>query len=168
MNAIVNVNPYWGIGANGKLLVSVPADLRRFHDLTVHQTIIYGRKTLATFPEGKPLPERENIVLSKTKGFQVEGATVCRSLEELKALLKERYSEQLWVCGGESVYKLLVPYCEKAYVTFSYTEKKADRFFPNLNRNENWIVSAIEPTVVEGRVPYRFVEYTNTKPLVLE
>lgn len=167
MNAIVNVNPQWGIGANGKLLVSVPADLRRFHDLTVHQTIIYGRKTLATFPDGRPLPERENIILSKNKGFSVEGATVCHSMDELKALLRERYSEQLWVCGGESVYKLLVPYCEKAYVTFSYTDKKADRSFPNLNRNENWIVSAIEPTVVEGRVPYRFVEYTNTKPQAL-
>ena len=90
MNAIVNVNPHWGIGAGGKLLVSVPADLRRFHDLTVHQTIIYGRKTLATFPEGKPLPERENIILSKNKGFSVEGATVCRSMEELKNLLRER------------------------------------------------------------------------------
>ena len=164
MNAIVNVNPNWGIGAGGKLLVHVPADLRRFHDLTVHQTIIYGRKTLATFPDGKPLPDRENIILSKNKGFAVEGATVCRNLEELKNVLKDRYSEQLWVCGGESVYKLLVPYCEKAFVTFNYTDKKADKFFPNLNRNENWIVTDIQPTVVEGRVPYRFVEYTNSKP----
>ena len=167
MNAIVNVSPQWGIGANGKLLVHVPADLRRFHDLTVHQTIIYGRKTLATFPEGKPLADRENIILSKHKDFTVEGATVCHGWEELRELLKQHYSEQLWVCGGESVYKLLVPYCEKAYVTFSYTDLKADKVFPNLNRNENWIVTDIQPTVIEGRVPYRFVEYTNTKPQAL-
>lgn len=167
MNAIVNVNPWWGIGANGQLLVSVPADLRRFRELTLHQTVIYGRKTLATFPDGKPLAERENIILSKNKSFAVEGATVCHSLEELKALLRERYSSQLWVCGGESVYKLLVPYCEKAYVTFSYTDKKADRSFPNLNRNENWSVTDIQPTVTEGRVPYRFVEYTNSRPQTL-
>lgn len=167
MNAIVNVNPYWGIGANGRLLVSVPADLRRFRELTLHKTVIYGRKTLATLPEGKPLEDRENIILSKNKSFTVEGAIVCHSMEELKALLRERYSEQLWVCGGESVYKLLVPYCEKAYVTFSYTDKKADRSFPNLNRNENWTVTAIEPTVKEGAVPFRFVEYTNAHPLPL-
>ena len=167
MNAIVNVNPHWGIGAGGKLLVSVPADLRRFHDLTVHQTIIYGRKTLATFPDGKPLPERENIILTKHKDLRVDGAIVCHSFEELKQELRARYSEQLWVCGGESVYKLLVPYCQKAYVTFSYTELTADKVFPNLNRNENWIVTDIQPTVVEGRVPYRCVEYTNTKVLEL-
>ena len=167
MNAIVNVNPHWGIGASGKLLVSVPADLRRFRELTLHQTVIYGRKTLETFPDGLPLPERDNIILTKNKGFTAEGATLVHSFEALRELLRTRYSEQLWVCGGESVYKLLVPYCEKAYVTFSYTEEKADRFFPNLNRNENWVVTDIQPTVVEGRVPYRFVEYTNTKPLPL-
>ena len=164
MNAIVNVNPYWGIGADGQLLVSIPADLHRFRELTLHQTVICGRKTLATFPDGKPLPDRENIILTKHKDLKIEGALVCHSFEELKQELRARYSEQLWVIGGESMYKLLVPYCEKAYVTFSYTEKKADRFFPNLNRNENWYVSDIQPTVVEGRVPYRFVEYTNTKP----
>lgn len=164
MNAIVNVNPHWGIGKDGKLLVSVPADLRRFRDLTLGKTVIYGRKTLATFPDGKPLPDRENIILSKDAGFSAEGATVCHSLDELKSLLRDRYSENVFVIGGQSVYKLLVPYCEKAYVTFSYTELKADAFFPNLNNRENWLVTSIEPTQIEGKVPFRFVEYTNSTP----
>ena len=90
-----------------------------------------------------------------------------RVKDELKSVLRDRYSENLWVIGGESVYKLLVPHCEKAYVTFSYTDLKADKFFPNLNRNENWYVTAIQPTQIEGRTPFRFVEYTNTKPLPL-
>ena len=164
MNAIVNVNPHWGIGKDGKLLVFVPADLRRFRDLTLGKTVIYGRKTLATFPDGQPLPDRENIILSKNADFSVEGATVCHSLDELKSLLRDRYSENIFVIGGQSVYKQLVPYCDKAYVTFSYTELKADTFFPNLNNRENWLVTSIEPTQIEGKVPFRFVEYTNSTP----
>lgn len=164
MNAIVNVNPHWGIGKDGKLLVFVPADLRRFRDLTVGKTIVYGRKTLATFPEGKPLPDRENIILTKRKDFSAEGAIICHNIEELKSLLRDRYSENVFVAGGESVYKLLVPFCEKAYVTFSYTELKADKYFPNLNNRENWMVTSIEPTQIEGKVPFRFVEYTNSTP----
>lgn len=164
MNAIVNVNPHWGIGKDGKLLVFVPADLRRFSDLTTGKTIVYGRKTLATFPEGKPLPNRENIILTKNKNFTMEGAIVCHGLDELKSLLRDRYSENVFIAGGESIYKLLVPYCEKAYVTFSYTELKADAYFPNLNNKENWLVTSIEPTQIEGKVPFRFVEYTNEKP----
>ena len=167
MNAIVNVTPYWGIGKNGKLLVSIPTDLQRFRELTIHKTVIYGRKTLETFPGGRPLRDRENIILTHDKEFTAEDAIICHDLDELKSLLRDRYSDNLWVIGGESVYKLLVPHCEKAYVTFSYTELKADKFFPNLNRHENWFVNAIQPTQIEGRTPFRFVEYTNTKPLPL-
>ena len=167
MNAIVNVNPHWGIGKGGKLLVSISSDLQRFRELTLHKTVIYGRKTMETFPGGRPLADRENIILTKDENFSAEDAIICHSMDELRSLLKARYSENLFVIGGESIYKLLVPYCEKAYVTFSYTDLKADKFFPNLNRNENWYVTAIQPTVKEGRVPFRFVEYTNTKPLPL-
>ncbi len=167
MNAIVNVNPHWGIGKNGKLLVSIPSDLHRFRELTLHKTVIYGRKTLATFPNGLPLADRENIILSKDPNFAPEGAIVCRDMDQLKSLLRERYSDNLFVIGGESVYKLLVPYCEKAYVTFSYVEVRADRHFPNLNRNENWSVTSIQPTQIEGHISFRFVEYTNARPMSL-
>lgn len=164
MNAIVNVNPHWGIGKDGKLLVFVPADLRRFRDLTINKTIVYGRHTLDTFPEGKPLPDRENIILTKNKELEIEGATICHSMDELKSLLRDRYSENVFIAGGESIYRQLLPFCEKAYVTFSYTELKADAFFPNLNNKENWLVTSIEPTQIEGKVPFRFVEYTNQSP----
>ena len=168
MNAIVNVvPPHWGIGKNGKLLVSVPADLRRFRELTLHKTVIYGRKTLDTFPGGRPLADRENIIITRNKDFTADDAIICHTPEELKSLLRERYSDNLFVIGGESVYKLLLPYCEKAYVTFSYTVAKADKHFPDLNVRDNWLVTSIQPTQVEGRVPFRFVEYTNSKPLPL-
>ncbi len=167
MNAIVNVTTHWGIGKNGKLLVSIPTDLHRFRELTLHKTVVYGRKTLATFPNGLPLSNRENIILTRDPEFKIEDAVICHDLDELKSVLRDRYSDNVFVIGGESVYKLLVPHCDKAYVTFNYSDLKADKFFPNLNRNENWYVSAIQPTQVEGSTPFRFVEYTNTKPLPL-
>ena len=167
MNAIVNVTSYWGIGKNGKLLVYIPTDLRRFRELTLNKTVVYGRKTLATFPNGQPLANRENIILTRDPEFRVENAIICHDMDELRSVLRDRYSENVFVIGGESVYKLLVPHCDKAYVTFNYSDLKADKFFPNLNRNENWYVSAIQPTQVEGSTPFRFVEYTNTKPLPL-
>lgn len=167
MNAIVNVSPNWGIGMEGKLLVYVPADLRRFRDLTLGKTIVYGKKTLHTFPDERPLPDRENVILTRDKSFAIEGAVVCHSLEELREFLRDRYSENVFVCGGESVYKQLLPYCDTAYVTFSYTELKADKFFPDLNVKENWLVTEIESTQVEGKVPFRFVTYTNEAPLDL-
>ena len=119
MNAIVNVTSHWGIGRGGKLLVSIPTDLHRFRELTLNKTVIYGRKTLETFPGGKPLAGRENIILTRHPDLVVEGALICHGEDELRSLLRERYSENLFVIGGESVYKLLVPYCEKAYVTFN-------------------------------------------------
>ena len=86
MNAIVNVTPYWGIGKNGKLLVSIPTDLQRFRELTIHKTVIYGRKTLETFPGGHPLRERENIILTHDKEFTAEDAIICHDLDELKSV----------------------------------------------------------------------------------
>ena len=109
MNAIVNVTTHWGIGKNGKLLVSIPTDLHRFRELTLHKTVVYGRKTLATFPNGLPLSNRENIILTRDPEFKIEDAVICHDLDELKSVLRDRYSDNVFVIGGESVYKLLVP-----------------------------------------------------------
>ena len=70
MDCIVNVTQNWGIGKDGDLLVSIPTDLRRFRALTTGKTVIYGRKTLLTFPHARPLPNRENWILSATPGLR--------------------------------------------------------------------------------------------------
>lgn len=163
MQAIVNVSPDWGIGSNNELLVRIRADMKRFRALTTRNTIIVGRKTLLTFPDGKPLPSRENIVLTRDASFTVDGAVVCRDLDELRILLKEREPDSVYVCGGESVYRLLLPYCTKALVTVTYTNKQADRFFPDLDQAQNWILSEVGPTEMEGDLKYRFLEYLNTE-----
>ena len=105
MDCIVNVTQNWGIGKDGGLLVSISADLRRFRALTTGKTVIYGRKTLLTFPHARPLPNRENWILSATPGFSVPGAAVFPSLAALQEALRPRPADSLCLIGGASVNK---------------------------------------------------------------
>ena len=165
MELIVNVSENWGIGMGDRLLVSIRADLLRFRELTLGGTVILGRKTLQTFPGGRPLKGRRNIILSTNPDYQVENAEVAHSVEELLALL--RPEESTFVIGGESIYRLLLPYCEKARVTKSYVNLPADRFFPNLDEMPNWQVEYTEERLEENGVSFQYVDYVNLdlKPL---
>ena len=167
MIAIVNITPKWGIGFDHSLLVHIHADMRRFRMQTEHHTIIVGRKTLSTFPNGKPLKNRDNIVMTRNPDFSAEGAITCADLDALKKLISDRDPDTVFVCGGESVYRLLLPYCDKAVVTLSYVETEADRFFPNLNRMKQWKLTSIGEKQYEGELAYRFLEYQNENPLYL-
>ena len=113
MDCIVNVTQNWGIGRDGDLLVSIPTDLRRFRALTTGKTVIYGRKTLLTFPHARPLPNRENWILSATPGFSVPGAAVFPSLAALQEALRTRPADSLCLIGGASVYRALLPWCSR-------------------------------------------------------
>ena len=95
MDAIVNVTQSWGIGFENRLLVSIPEDLKRFRALTTGKTVILGRKTLETFPGGKPLKYRRNLVLSADLSFRPEGAEVFRSEAELRALLRRETEDKI-------------------------------------------------------------------------
>lgn len=167
MKAIVNVSPRWGIGKEQQLLVRISADMRRFRALTLHNTIICGRKTLESFPNGEPLKNRENIVLSRDPSYRKEGVTVCHDLLELGAFLKDRDPDTVFVCGGEQIYRLLLPYCDEALVTLNYSSEKADTFFPNLNRLPNWQMTAIGEKQWEGETAFRYLIFQNTDPLPL-
>ena len=113
MDCIVNVTQNWGIGKDGDLLVSIPTDLRRFRALTTGKTVIYGRKTLLTFPHARPLPNRENWILSATPGFSVPGAAVFPSLAALQEAMRTRPADSLCLIGGASVYRALLPWCTR-------------------------------------------------------
>ena len=117
MKLIVAVDREWGIGYRGKLLASVKEDLTHFRKLTEGKTIVYGSVTLRTFPNGRPLKNRTNLILSSKPNLKPEGAIVLRSIEELIAYEKAHTGEDIIVVGGTSVYKQLLPYCEAAYVT---------------------------------------------------
>ena len=109
MNLIVAVDKNWAIGCNNKLLVSIPSDMKFFRETTTGKVIVLGRKTLETFPNGLPLKNRTNIVLTSNKDYKVKGATVCHSVEEVLEELKNYNSEDGYIVGGDSVYKQFLP-----------------------------------------------------------
>lgn len=165
MNCIVNVTENWGIGYQGQLAIAIHADLRRFRELTTGHTVVLGRKTLATFPGGRPLKNRENIILTRDAAFSCEGARVMHSAEDVLAFARANGHDDLWIIGGESVYRQLVPYCRMAYVTKTFADVPADAFFPDLDALENWSVAEALPAGEEDGVRYQFLNYCNSSPL---
>ena len=163
MELIVNVTADWGIGMGDRLLVAIRADLRHFRDYTLGKTVILGRKTLQTFPGGRPLKGRRNLILSGNPDLKVPGAEVVHGLDELFAALAP--GEEAVVIGGESVYRLLLPYCSRASVTKTAVQMPADRFFPNLDELDNWQMEAEGELQEENGICFRFYDYVNLDPL---
>lgn len=138
MKAIVAVDSNWAIGHKGKLLVSIPADQKNFRNLTTGNTIVYGRKTLETFPQQVVLPNRRNIILSTREDYTVKNAEVAHSKEELLELVKDIDTDSVFIIGGSSVYNEFIDECDTAIVTFIDKEYQADSYFPNLDKDPNW------------------------------
>lgn len=161
MKAIVNVTENWGIGAGNRLLVSISADLRRFRALTEGKTVVYGRKTLETFPNGKPLKNRRNMIMSTNRVYAVEGAEVIHDLPELFEALRDIPTDEVCVIGGEAIYALLLPYCEEVLVTKTRLELPADRFFPNLDKMAGWKKIRTSELLHEGEVEFCYEDYAN-------
>ena len=158
MNLVVAVDQNWAIGKKGQLLIHNKYDLEHFKAITIGKTVVYGRKTLETFPGGKPLKDRTNLVLTHDDSFAIDGATVIHDLKELE----DYPSSELYVIGGASVYQQLLPRCKYAYVThFEFTAEDADAFFPNLAELPNWHIAEQSPVVNYDGVSMRFVTYVN-------
>ena len=164
MNCIVVVDQNWAIGCEGGLLFSLPTDMKRFRSLTVDGTVILGRKTLDSFPGGRPLPRRRNIVITRKVDFDREGCEIVPSPQAALEAAAGTEEEQLWVIGGGSVYTALLPKCKRAFVTrVDAAAPEADTFFPNLDKLPGWEVESVSEPVEENGVTYRFVDYINTK-----
>ena len=138
MNLIVAVDRNWAIGKDNKLLVSIPDDMKFFRETTTGKVVVMGRKTLESFPGGKPLKNRVNIVLTHDPKYTVKDAIVVHSKEELDAQLKNYPSDDVYVIGGESIYRMLLDDCNRAFVTYVDYSYDADTFFPNLDENSAW------------------------------
>ena len=162
MNAIVVVDQNWAIGREGDLLFSLPTDMKRFRSLTLGGTVILGRKTLDSFPGGKPLPGRRNIVITRNPDFAREGVEVAHSVEEALALVAGEDPERVWSIGGGEIYRALLPHCRRCCLTRVYARPECDVFFPDLDARENWKVFRSEPVLAEGELSYQFVDYINT------
>lgn len=159
MNLIVAVDEKWGIGNKNNLLFSIKQDMKFFRETTVQNTVIMGRKTLDSFPGGKPLKNRDNIVLTRDKNFKREGVTVCHSVDELKEIIKNTPTEKLFVIGGEQIYKLLLPLCDTAYVTKVSSAKEADAFMVNLDYEDDWIIERQSKPFLDAEYAYQFLVY---------
>ena len=142
MNLIAAVDKNWAIGYQNKLLTSIPEDIKFFRQTTTGKVVVMGRKTLESFPGKNPLKNRTNIVLTKNPSYQAEGAIVVHNEDELREELKKYDSEDIFVIGGESIYRQFLDECDKAYITkieYAYT---ADAYFPNLDEKEEWKITA--------------------------
>jgi len=158
MNLIVAVDLDWGIGKDGDLLYSIPEDMKFFRTMTAGKTVIMGRATLESLPGGKPLPKRRNIILSRTLS-EVEGAEVCKTPEEIVALLSDTPTEDIFVIGGESVYRDMLPYCDTAYITKIEDSREADRHLTNLDEKSEWKIVYRSPMKEHEGTFFAFLTY---------
>ncbi len=159
MNLIVAVDKNWAIGKDNKLLVSIPSDMKFFRQTTQGKVVVMGRKTLESFPNGLPLKNRTNIVLTKNADYQKKDAIIVHNVDELMEELKNYPSEDIYVIGGDSIYKQLLPYCDVAHVTKINHAYEADAFFPNLDEMEEWYVAADSEEQTYFDLEYQFVMY---------
>lgn len=155
MDAIVAADLDWGIGYEGRLLYHISADLRRFRRLTLGKAVILGRKTLETFPGGRPLPDRANLILSRDPHFSVPGAQVFHDLESLLAAA----TEDSVVIGGESVYRALLPQCDRVFLTRILAHSPADAWFPPLLEEDGWFLAESESVMEENGVRFQYLTY---------
>ena len=117
MNIIVAADKNWGIGRNNELLVSIPADMKMVREETTGKVVVMGRKTLESFPNGLPLKNRTNIVITGNRDYQVKGAVIVHSIEEALKEVEKYPAEDVYCIGGDSIYKQMLPYCDTAHVT---------------------------------------------------
>lgn len=159
MNLIVAVDQNWAIGNQDDLLIRIPNDHKHFREETTGKVVVLGRKTMETFPQGLPLKNRTNIILSANKSYKVKDAIVVHSIEELLGELKNYKEEDIYIIGGASVYKQMLPYCKVAHVTMIEHAYQADAFFPNLDQDEEWEITADSEEQTYFDIEYRFVKY---------
>ena len=159
MKAILSADRNWGIGNGNKLLVSIPSDMKFFRQTTTGKVVVMGRKTLESFPNGQPLKNRINIVLTGNKDYTAKGAVIVHSQEELLDTLKQYDTEDIYIIGGESVYRMMLPYCDTVFVTKIDRRFQADTFFPNLDEMEEWEMTEEGEEQTCFDLEFRFTKY---------
>lgn len=163
MNVIVAVDNNWAIGNKNELLIRIPNDHKHFREETTGKVVVLGRKTLETFPQGLPLKNRTNIILSKDRNYKVKDAIVVHSVEELLEELKNYRDEDIYIIGGDSVYRQMLPFCDVAHITKIDHEYEADAYFPNLDQSGEWEITAESDEQTYFDIPYQFLKYERKK-----
>ena len=164
ISAIVAVDEDWGIGFNGQLLEKIPEDMKWFRSLTHERTVLMGRKTWDSLPK-KPLPDRLNLVITRGER-KFDDMTVFIDMEEAKIRAREAAKDtddEWFVIGGGQIYKELLPFCDRVYVTKIYTShENVDTYFPNLDEPEEWNTWKVvhrSKTKIYNNILYQFWTY---------
>lgn len=160
MKLILAADRNWAIGKDGGLLCYIPGDLKYFKERTAGKTVVMGRPTLESLPGGKPLPKRENIVLTTREDYQVSGALVVHSEEELDEVLADRDTDEVMIIGGGKVYREFLPKCDTCYITKIYDAFEADTHFVNLDEMPEFEVVWKSEVQEENGHSYQFFEYS--------
>ena len=163
MNIIVAVDKNWAIGYQNKLLISIPEDMRFFRDENTNKVVVMGKHNLQSFPSGRPIKNRINIVLNKDKKFKADDAIIVHSLEEALEEIKKYKSEDVYIIGGAEIYNQFLDYCDVAHITKIDYAYQADTYFPNLDEKEDWIVVAESDERTYYDVEYQFFKYVKKK-----
>ncbi len=160
MKIIAAVDLNWAIGYKNDLLVKIPADQKFFRTETTGKVVVMGRRTLESFPNGRPLKNRTNIVLSSKIDYEAPDAIVVHDLESLIKLLQKYDNDSIYCIGGASVYRALLPYSDVALITRIQKKYEADTYFPNLDRRyPEWVRTAISEEQTYFDIVYHFLRY---------
>lgn len=163
MNLIVNVDKNWAIGRDGDQLFYISEDLKYFKEKTYNKTVVMGRKTLLALPGASPLKNRTNIVLSRSVKH-ISDALCFQNYDDLKRHLSLLNPDDIFIIGGGQVYKDLLPYCKKAYITKIFAAADADRFFPNLDNMDNWALKTSSEVKNHDGLEFQYCVYVNSNP----
>jgi dihydrofolate reductase len=168
MKLIAAVDNNWAIGNNGRLLVRIPEDQKFFKNTTMGHVVVLGRKTLEEFPKSKPLSGRTNIILSRNREYEVEGAIVVHSIDELFVELKKYNSDDIYIIGGQSIYNELLPYCHSAVITKIHETFEADAHIASLDDMDNWNVEWQDEIREHQGIKFTFTIYKNSNVVDFE
>jgi dihydrofolate reductase len=163
MNLVVAVDNNWAIGYQNKLLVKIPADQKFFRNETIHKAVIMGRKTLESFPGGRPLADRLNVVITSDSDYKVMDAAVVNSIEKALEVVKDYKTEDIYIIGGESIYRQMLRLCDTAHVTKIDYNYNADAYFPNLDEMEDWHITGESEEHTYHDLVYTFYRYERKK-----
>lgn len=160
MRAILHADKNWGIGKANGLMFSIPADMKFFRETTTGNVVVMGSNTLKSFPGGRPLKNRTNIVLWPG-GEKRDDCLIVDSLDELFREIKKYPPERVFVIGGAMMYKTLLPYCSEVLVTKVDAVGGADAFFENLDKNTDFALEYVSGPVETNGYTIRFTTYKN-------
>ncbi|CDC38739.1 MAG TPA: dihydrofolate reductase [Lachnospiraceae bacterium] len=159
MNLIAAVDRNWAIGYKNELLVRIPEDQKWFRETTTGKAVIMGRKTLESFPNKSPLKNRLNVVITSDMNYSVPGAVVVHSIDEAVEAVRDYADDDVYVIGGESIYRQMLPLCSTAHITKVDYAYQADAHFPDLDKEEGWKITETSDERTYFDIIYEFVKY---------